>query len=783
MRQLKKLWTRKNWWLAVLLALELLFLGGRLAADWGAGSAIHVTPDLIIPYADKAVNDSRGCQVENYTGQFATTRWLDLEPGSYQVVVHYVNNGKAGSVKFLDEIMPTARYDLATLQPGQTSVSFSLWMDYGCDTAQMQFYSDCGEGEVTFITEVQIVPTHSFAYVHFLTALAFFALADFIILLATKRLPCPLPTVRARYSAAAIAGIVALACLPLGLDYLTYGHDLTVHLSRIEGLKAGLLAGQFPVRMDPDLLAGRGYPFSLMYADLLLYPAALLRILGFSLQTVYKLYVAAVTLATALLTRYVLRRMLKSESLALVGTALYVLSFYRLTNVFVRASVGEYSAMLFLPLVVYGLWRIYTQPLDGGKGQPWCWAALAIGFTGLLQTHLLTTMMAGVLCFVFCLAAARRTFRKPVFLSLCKAAAAALGWNLWFLVPLLQYMLTGACFISGRYNALSLYNSAAWPAQMFTMFGGGEMDAGSGLGYANPLINGMTGEMPLSLGTVLGLGAGLFLLALLDPAVRGADRGGLRLGGWALGFGALCVYLASDLFPWYALSLRQDPLSQALSSLLGKLQYVWRFLAPATVLLVLATCCGLLLYKAKRPDWARLAGAAALLLTVIPAGYLLYETCTTSPVLNYMSLGSFGIKEDQVAGGEYMPYDLPDDGTTDYDGLELSAPEGVAAADVVRGALSVQFTAENTTGSEATVLLPLYAYPGYALTETGSGAVLGRQQGYLAVTLPAGYSGTVTVQFAGFWFWRAADLVSLACILACTGVYIRRRRAAVAPSK
>ena len=344
-------------------------------------------------------------------------------------------------------------------------------------------------------------------------------------------------------------------------------------------------------------------------------------------------------------------------------------------------------------------------------------------------------------------------------------------------------MLTGACFISGRYNALSLYNSAAWPAQMFTMFGGGEMDAGSGLGYANPLINGMTGEMPLSLGTVLGLGAGLFLLALLDPAVRGADRGGLRLGGWALGFGALCVYLASDLFPWYALSLRQDPLSQALSSLLGKLQYVWRFLAPATVLLVLATCCGLLLYKAKRPDWARLAGAAALLLTVIPAGYLLYETCTTSPVLNYMSLGSFGIKEDQVAGGEYMPYDLPDDGTTDYDGLELSAPEGVATADVVRGALSVQFTAENATGSEATVLLPLYAYPGYALADTGSGAVLGRQQGYLAVTLPAGYSGTVTVQFAGFWFWRAADLVSLACILACTAVYIRRRRAAVAPSK
>ena len=118
MAQLKQLLTRKNWWLAVLLALEVVFLVGRLAVDWGAGSAVDVTPDLIIPYAETAVNDSRGCQVENYVGQFATTRWLDLEAGSYQVVVHYVNNGKAGRVNLLDEVVPTARYDVAALQPG-----------------------------------------------------------------------------------------------------------------------------------------------------------------------------------------------------------------------------------------------------------------------------------------------------------------------------------------------------------------------------------------------------------------------------------------------------------------------------------------------------------------------------------------------------------------------------------------------------------------------------------------------------------------------------------------
>lgn len=779
MQQRKRLFTRKNGWLVILLVLEVVFLVGRLAMDWHAGTAVNVTPDLIIPYGGPALNDSRGTQVENYVGQFATTRWLDLEAGSYQVVINYVNNGNPGRVELLDEVVPTARYDVASLKPGYTSATFSLWMDHGCDTVQLQFYSDCGEGQVIFITGAQIVPTHSFAYVHFLTALVLFVLVDLVILFATHRLPVSIP-VRARYSALALLGIVAVACLPLGLDYLTYGHDLSVHLSRIEGLKAGLLDGQFPVRMDPELLDGRGYPFSLMYADLLLYPAAVLRILGFPLQAVYRLYVAAVTLATALVTRFVLRRMLRSEALALTGTALYVLSLYRLTNVFIRASVGEYSAMIFLPLVVYGMWRLYTQPVDARRAQPWCWVALAVGFTGLLQTHLLTTLMAGLLCLLFCLAAARRTFRRPVFTGLCKAAGAALGWNLWFLVPLAQYMVLGACRISGRYSAADLYNSAAWPAQMFMMFGSGATDVTTGEGYASTLTSGMAGEMPLSVGLVLGLGAGLFVLALADPAVRRSDAGALQLGGWTLGFAALSLWLASTLFPWYDLVQSQNPVGQALSGLLGKLQFAWRFLAPATALLVVVACCALRLFRHK-PRLARQAAAGMLLLTLLPAGFLLYETCSTSDRLAYQSLASLPTLEEQVAGGEYLPYDRPDAiEADDYQGIDPLFPEGVFAQGVVRDDLYIQFTTANTNNEPATVLLPLFAYPGYAVTDASDEVTLGRQDGYLTVTLPAGFNGAVTVEFVGFWFWRLADAVSLICLAGTAVLALRSRKSAAA---
>jgi len=51
--------------------------------------------------------------------------------------------------------------------------------------------------------------------------------------------------------------------------------------------------------------------------------------------------------------------MAQSKEVGLIGTALYLFASYRLINVHIRESVGEYTAMCFLPLVIYGIWRIY----------------------------------------------------------------------------------------------------------------------------------------------------------------------------------------------------------------------------------------------------------------------------------------------------------------------------------------------------------------------------------------------------------------------------------------
>lgn len=97
---------------------------------------------------------------------------------------------------------------------------------------------------------------------------------------------------------------VVLASYPLFSDYLIDGHDLRFHLYRIEGLKAGLQSGQFPVRIDPVHNAGYGYATATMYPNLFLYFPAILRLRGVSMVMSYQILLISINTLTALIMYY-----------------------------------------------------------------------------------------------------------------------------------------------------------------------------------------------------------------------------------------------------------------------------------------------------------------------------------------------------------------------------------------------------------------------------------------------------------------------------------------------
>ena len=141
--------------------------------------------------------------------------------------------------------------------------------------------------------------------------------------------------------------------MPLFIQAFAQADDVCYHLLRIEGLKDGMLDGQFPVVIFPEALAGNGYLNS-MYPYLFLYIPAFLRLLGVSLALSYKTLIFLANIATVAVIYKVLKSMTPSRYACILGTALYILLPYRFTNIYARGALGETLALTFLPLIIGG---------------------------------------------------------------------------------------------------------------------------------------------------------------------------------------------------------------------------------------------------------------------------------------------------------------------------------------------------------------------------------------------------------------------------------------------
>lgn len=271
-----------------------------------------------------------------------------------------------------------------------------------------------------------------------------------------------------------LGSFVILASQPAFSPYLYWGHDLEFHLNRVEGIKDSLLAGIFPARMHHEILGGAGYPVSIFYGDVLLYFPAILRVLGWPVQSAYQMYIIMVNLLTCIIMYKVLRAIFKDKWVGVVGTFIYMMAPYRLECVFLRAAVGEYTALCFYPIIIYALYKIYA---DAERKVACDWIYLSIGFSGLILSHIISTFSAFLLTAIFCLLNLRNTIKKEIFVKLVKAVVLTVCICAGFLVPFLNYMFSGIMnnditlqsFFAGRTLTLS---------QLLSIF-----PHGTGIGY------------------------------------------------------------------------------------------------------------------------------------------------------------------------------------------------------------------------------------------------------------------------------------------------------------
>lgn len=137
------------------------------------------------------------------------------------------------------------------------------------------------------------------------------------------------------------------------------------------------------------------------YAETFLYPFALLIRMGMSPLGCYKLLFLCVNFATAGVSYYAFSRLCRSRRLGVITSFFYMLASYRLLNLYTRAALGEVLAAIFLPLLILGMYQLFY-----GDSRRWITAVIA--FTGLFQSHMISTELSLGFCALLGLISIRR---------------------------------------------------------------------------------------------------------------------------------------------------------------------------------------------------------------------------------------------------------------------------------------------------------------------------------------------------------------------------------------
>lgn len=617
------------------------------------------------------------------------------------------------------------------------------------------FYLSAPGGTVT-VESVTIRETNQWKQVCGFLALCLIACADLLIYLHRRRWWWKLSVSR-RWAWIGVAVIGFLASAPLFTDYLLHGADLPFHLLRIEGIAQGLREGSFPVKMQSVWNNGYGYPVSVMYGDLFLYVPALLRLVGFTLQNVYKIYLFAVNMATAAVAYHCGKKVSGSVGLGLAASLFYTLSGYRLTNEFYRAALGETTAMLFVPLVLLGLWQLFYRPKEERSSV----CCLIVGYTGILESHLLSFEMIILFSAVYCLLNLKVFWKKIGVLV--RTALLTIGINLFFLVPMADYMLHQNMLLFHSDN-VKMQEQALFLPQIFQIF----TFQNETTGLMSPVSYGIGGELLMGAGVVA---AAVLLLYLGEYfiyrdvlATRGCSADWKGPGQMAV-LMALAIALSLCYFPWGKIEA-----IPVLGKLLAPYQFPMRFSVVALAAgIFLAAFALRLLPKLCSVAAARTVTGMLCMLALLQFAWYSNMLIAQSPSVKVTSAAGIDTR-DAVIGGEYMlegSYSMLANSSVPQTekGCEIKSYEKTGST------VTVSF--RNSLDKETYIRLPLYGYKGYRaiLMETGQDyAIYNGDQNMILFSIPAKMAGTIRVFFEEPWYWRAAETASAAAVFVSVAV-------------
>jgi len=511
-----------------------------------------------------------------------------------------------------------------------------------------------------------------------------------------------------------------------------YVHD-DMQVFRVNEYVSCLKDGQFPCRWSANLGKGYGYPLFVFYPPLIYIIPSLLYFLGLPIIFSLNLLMFGSFLIASLGIYILIRILTQSQSIALLGSALYTLYPFHAVNVYLRGVYAENLAWSLLPWLFLASYRQF-QSGRFSRSLPFLLAFVYL-------THLLSAFLVTFLLFAWIIILSLIQ-HKNLLLQLASFllhTLIAVALSAFFLIPALieKSLVQTDSLISGYYHYTNHFVSFE---QLFLR---------PTWHYGASLWGSPPDEMPFMVGYLhTGLSLLVIFFALFLVLRKRLPWQQLIFPSCLLLTGYCLLFLShsKSLFIWQLIPV------------LSYFQFPWRFIAWAALPIIL----GVTLLLSRLP--ARLSFFLTLSLTLFALAYYL-------PYFRPKSFDNL-TDADFLSGSEYKAQQVK----SLYDYL----PRTVHTIPVDHAGFAPTVI-RNSSHFEETVVLdtphlhpfPIFAYPGWIATvnDTSSEIIPEEDSGLISLALPAGESRVVldfvSTPLRTFSNWLS--LLTLLTYLLCIG--------------
>lgn len=220
---------------------------------------------------------------------------------------------------------------------------------------------------------------------------------------------------------------------------------------------------------------------------------------------------------------------------------------------------------------------------------------------------------------------------------------------------------------------------------------------------------------------------------------------------------ALALICSTKYFPW-------DFLISSGFGFLASIQFPWRFLGIAVVLLCTVACCGFCaLDKVGMGKMAKRGAALISAAAVVSSGYMIKTYMDTAKIYEDYEQRDAPY---EVANGEFMPSDVVFSEDAFHPVEPLAA--NMEIYDYEKRYNKVTIACRNMLDKENILQVPILLYRGYQAYDVNTKEkfpLLRTETGMTGIGLPAGYEGRLCMEFKEPLFWRLADCISAVALL------------------